>query len=145
MRKVEATINIRSSPEMVIQAFVEQEMLKAWWGVERSLIAKRIGGTYTLAWRIDDNGFGFVSTGVIGDLDPSRQLIVDEFVYLNPARPILGPMRLTVRALRNGDETTVLLVQEGYQEGDDWDWYYDSVRVAWPMALAELKMYLEKR
>jgi hypothetical protein len=47
--------------------------------------------------------------------------------------------------LENGSSLTKLkLVQGGYQNGDDWDWFYEAVKNAWPNVLEELKMFLEK-
>jgi uncharacterized protein YndB with AHSA1/START domain len=40
MRKVEVKINIRTSPEKVIAAFTNPDMLKEWWFVEKTLIEK---------------------------------------------------------------------------------------------------------
>ena len=54
MRKVEATININCSPEKIIEAFTESNKLHDWWQVEQTLIEKRNGGVYTLAWNITD-------------------------------------------------------------------------------------------
>lgn len=145
MRKVEVTIDIEVTPEKVIEAFTDSVMLRDWWGVERSFIEKRKGGLYTLAWNITDKGFGFVSTGTIKNYQPDRILEVDNFVYLNPNRPILGPMRLTVRTTEKDGKTQLYLCQDGYRDGTDWDWYYDAVKEAWPTVAKTLKDYLEKR
>lgn len=61
-----------------------------------------------------------------------------------PERPFLGSMGLTVRAVKNDGLTNVYLCQDGYQEGDDWDWYYQAVKEAWPNVMQEFKKYLEK-
>lgn len=41
MRKVEVKINIRTSPEKVIAAFTNPDMLKEWWFVEKTIIEKK--------------------------------------------------------------------------------------------------------
>ena len=54
MRKVEVKINIRTSPEKVIAAFTNPDMLKASWFVEKTLIEKKSGGVYTLTWNVTE-------------------------------------------------------------------------------------------
>ena len=119
-------------------------MLRAWWDVERTLIEKRIGGLYTLAWDITDRGFGFISTGVIRNYIPESVLEIDNFIYLNPGISILGPMKLTVYAKKKRSGAELYLCQDGYQTGRDWDWYYEAVQQAWPVVANKLKRYLEK-
>ena len=144
MKKVEVILEIHTIPSRVIEAFTIDAMLRAWWDVERTLIEKRIGGSYTLAWNITDKGFGFVSTGIIKNYIPDSVLEVDNFIYLNPGISILGPMKLTVHAKEKGNGTELYVCQDGYQTGRDWDWYYNAVQEAWPAVLNKLKEYLEK-
>lgn len=119
-------------------------MLYAWWGVERTLIEKRIGGLYTLAWDITDKGFGFVSTGIIKNYEPESVLEIDDFIYLNPGIAILGPMKLSIRANEKRYGAELHLCQDGYQSGPDWDWYYKAVQRAWPVVAGKLREHLEK-
>ncbi|MBX2965287.1 MAG: SRPBCC domain-containing protein [Cyclobacteriaceae bacterium] len=70
MRKVKASIDINTPPEKIIQAFTDSDMLRDWWSVERTLIVKRTGGLYVLAWNITDKGFGYVSSGIISKPGP---------------------------------------------------------------------------
>lgn len=60
MKKVEVNLSINTTPEKVIQAFTDPNQLGEWWGVEKSLIQKKIGGLYTLAWSITEKGMGYV-------------------------------------------------------------------------------------
>ena len=143
MRKVEVTTGIQTTPEKVIAAFVEFDMLRQWWLVERALIQKNRGGAYTLAWNISDKGIGYVATGIVKEYDPGATLVVDNFTYLNPERSILGPMTLTVNAFEKSGRTEIFLCQDGYRHGTDWDWYYEAVRQSWPAVLKTLKEYLE--
>ena len=145
MRLVAASIEINARPEKILPAFLNQEHLKAWWGVERSLIEPKAGGVYTLAWNISEQGIKFISTGVIEELIPGEYLMIKNFVYLNPEKKILGPMELEIDLIETGDNLTkVGVVQSGYKYGGDWDWYYDAVVKAWPQTLELLKNYLEK-
>ncbi len=144
MRKVEASILIHQPASKVFDAFTETALLRGWWGVERCLVEKRQGGIYSLAWDISEKGFHYISTGVITVYKPAQELLIDHFVYFNPGKQILGPTYLFVKLETNGDHQTKLqLVQGGYQLGGDWDWFYDSVKEAWPKVLENLKKFLE--
>lgn len=143
LRKLEARIEIKSSPASVISAFTDPAMLQAWWKVERSLIDLRPGGCYTLAWNISPQGFGYISTGIIREYDPHSLLVIDNFIYLNPERSLLGPMELSIRAREKGGATECYVCQDGYRHGGDWDWYYEAVKEAWPLVLGELKKFME--
>lgn len=143
MRKVEVKIHIKTKPENVIKAFIDPDMLNDWWGVERCLIESRIGGVYTIAWDVKESGMGYVSTGFIEKYDPSGELEISNFVYLNPEKPFLGPMKLTVSAKEKNGITEVYLCQDRYQNGEVWDWYYEAVREAWPEVMKSFKNYLE--
>jgi len=146
MRKVEVSLDIRVPAATIISAFTEAGMLRDWWAVERSLIEKRTGGLYTLAWGITEKGFGYVSTGSVQEYDPAGLLVIGNFTYLNPEKSILGPMTLRVNATPTTANTSSLyLCQDGYQIGGDWDWYYKVVTDAWPTVAVTLKNYLEKK
>lgn len=146
MRSVTAEALIASQPNSVLQAFLEQEHLQQWWGVSRSLVEPKAGGSYTLAWEISESGIKYISSGIIEKIEPHECLRVHKMVYLNPGRQILGPMELELKVSKTDEShTRVVLVQSGYQYGGDWDWYYDSVVQAWPYALDLLKKYLENK
>jgi len=145
MRKVEAEINIHQQAPVVFNAFTEPSLLKEWWGVERCLVEKKQGGLYSLAWGISNQGILYVSTGIITVFIPDRELMVDHFVYFNPEKPILGPTWLRIKLQKDHDYTLLQLTQGGYQDGTEWDWFYDSVKDAWPKVLKTLKEYLEER
>jgi uncharacterized protein YndB with AHSA1/START domain len=144
MRKVEVKLEIKTTPEKVINTFTELELLKQWWGVERSLIEKRNGGVYALAWNISEAGFKYISSGIINSYKPADHLYIDNFLYFNPEKSILGPMSLKIDVKEKGDTTELYLCQDGYKDGDDWDWYYEAVKQAWPAVLQELKKFLEE-
>lgn len=144
MRHVEATILIQAPTDRVLDAFLELSMLQDWWGVERALVEKREGGVYTLAWQTSEAGFHYVSTGIIERYVPGRELHIGHLVYLNPERPLLGPMDFWVRTEEVDGGTQLTIRQDGYGHGPDWDWYYNVVREAWPGVLQVVKVYLEK-
>lgn len=144
MRKVEAQTEIKSSPQNILSAFINPKMLNEWWGVERQLIQLKPGGIYSLVWKITESGIGFISTGIIEKYVQNEKLVIKDFVYFNPEKSILGPMSLSIVALPKGNVTELLICQDGYKTGGDWDWYYDAVTQAWPQALETIKDYLEK-
>lgn len=145
MKKVEATILIETNPEQVISAFTNPEKLAGWWQVEKTLIELKPGGLYTLAWVVTEKGMGYVSTGIIKTYQPESELVIENFVYLNPGKPFLGPMSLTVRATEKEVGTEVYLCQDGYHSGEGWDWYYEAVKQAWPQVMKTLKNYLKDK
>jgi hypothetical protein len=51
---------------------------------------------------------------------------------------------LTVSAKQKWNSAELTLCQDGYQNGVDWDWYYEAVKLAWPSVAQNLKKYLEK-
>lgn len=143
MRSVEASVIINKPPSEVMSLFTEPGHLGKWWDVERSLIDLRKGGLYTLVWGISGNGMNYVSTGVIGEYISDCQLRIDQWVYLNPGRQILGPMELLILTTPENGKTALTIVQRGYQNGDDWDWYYHAVKDAWPSLVARIREYAE--
>jgi uncharacterized protein YndB with AHSA1/START domain len=142
-RSVQASIRIRTTPQRVLDSFLQLELLRVWWGVERALIEPRSGGVYSLAWDISKAGFKYISSGIIASYQPHQHLHIESLVYFNPERQLLGPMNLKIDMETERDETQLHLVQDGYQTGADWDWYYVSVHEAWPAVLQNLKGFLE--
>jgi uncharacterized protein YndB with AHSA1/START domain len=143
MRTVEHSIEIATQPSQVIKAFTEPELLKAWWGVDRSLVEKRPGGLYSLIWNINEQGMGYVSTGIVQQYEPNGLFEVADLVYFNPERAIMGPLTLRVIAKIKDGKTLLNLSQGGYLDGDDWDWFHAAASEAWPAAIQRLKAYLE--
>lgn len=59
MRVVVINMEIKTKPVDVIRAFTEPDLLRNWWGVERTLIELKVDGLYTLAgfWKIGHESF----------------------------------------------------------------------------------------
>lgn len=143
MRKVESKTKIKASPEKIIDAFTDYDLLRQWWGVERALIEKREGGVYALAWNISDEGFKYISSGIISSYKPGNHLYIGNYLYFNPEKPILGPMSLKIEVNRKDNLTGLYICQDGYKDGADWHWYFEAVKEAWPVVLKNLKNILE--
>lgn len=143
MRFVETTINVQAAPDAVLRAFTDVEAMRQWWGVDRGLVESREGGVWALAWKASAEGFQYAMTGSITKLRPERTLVISNLVYFNADRSLLGPMALSINAMPDDKGTTMTIRQDGYQDGPDWDWYYDAVRAAWPNAAKQIKNFLE--
>jgi uncharacterized protein YndB with AHSA1/START domain len=143
MRTVETRIQVARSPQAALQVFLDLETMKRWWHVERGLVEAREGGVWALAWERSEHGFKYVITGRIARLEAGRKLVIGEMLYFNPDRPVLGPMALTVEVSPAGNGCELIIRQDGYQDGPDWDWYYKVVSWAWPEVAKDIKQFLE--
>jgi uncharacterized protein YndB with AHSA1/START domain len=143
MREVRAEIEVAAAPQAVLSAFTEVDAMREWWGVDRGLVERRVGGVWALTWEVTERGFRYAQTGVIQALRPGELLHIGHLLYLNPERPVLGPMELTVVVVPQERFSRLTVCQTGYKEGADWDWYYSAVTEAWPRTLPLVKQYLE--
>ena len=143
MREVSAQIVVAASCERALRAFLEVDAMRQWWGVERGLVETHEGGVWALAWERSDHGFRYVSTGTIAAYRPGEYLRIENMVYLNPDHVVLGPMQLHVSVSDDEGGTLLAVRQSGYQEGEEWDWYYQAVVQAWPVTLEMVKEFLE--
>ncbi|MCF8260569.1 MAG: SRPBCC domain-containing protein [Melioribacteraceae bacterium] len=146
MREVKCDINISAETKDVLSVFTEHEHLQNWWKVDKSKIEKRAGGAYLLAWLNETGTFSYISASKIRKYEPSSILHLEDCFYFSPNTEILGPMELIFEVKESGKGKTILQVcQTSYQTGGTWDWYYESVKNAWPGALTEIKKYIEQK
>lgn len=145
MRSVQAEIEIKASPLRIIQAFLDAEDLRRWWGVARSLVQQKPGGVWAMAWEVTTSGMKYVTTGIIETIHADGYLKITHLVYLHPEKHILGPMEMeiTVQSI-SADFSIIRVEQSGYLHGGDWDWYYEAAAHGFPHSLNLLKNYLEK-
>lgn len=143
MRAVTATCNIEAPSTRVLEQFVDVEAMRRWWSVDRGLVEPRAGGLWALAWEVSPQGFRYVTTGTIDVYEPGRRLEIVDLVYFNPKRSVLGPMQLFVMVQPSEEGTRITVRQDGYQYGEDWDWYHEAATEAWLATLELLKQYLE--
>jgi uncharacterized protein YndB with AHSA1/START domain len=139
-------MEINVTPEKIMNAFLQQDMLNGWWSVERSFIEAKTGGTYLLLWGVSENGVKYMNAGIIESFHPANHLHISNWMYVNPEKQILGPQHLKIDVEPSSGGSLLKLSQGDYPEnaGEDWEWYYEVVRDAWPFVLKELKAYLEK-
>ncbi|HAV24489.1 MAG TPA: hypothetical protein DCX46_13580 [Bacteroidetes bacterium] len=143
-RSVSSSIEVSAHPFRALHAFVDLDMMRSWWRVERGLVQPRAGGVWALAWERTDAGFRYFESGIVKVYTPGAELVVDNVVYFNPEHPVFGPMRLRVLVRASDGGSVIHVTQDGYGDGAEWDWYYEAVRQAWPATLGLLKQWLEE-
>jgi uncharacterized protein YndB with AHSA1/START domain len=143
-RTVEATTNISASPGEVLEAFLDDGDLKAWWKVSRTLVEQKEGGVWSITW--DDWGdekTHHAWIGVIENLTADR-LVIGHLVMIEPDMPLLGPMQLEIRVKPARGGTTLTLSHRGYQYGDHWDKIYDMVVNGWDHVLGDMEAWVQE-
>jgi Activator of Hsp90 ATPase homolog 1-like protein len=120
VRDVTAEIRIAAKPADVLRAFLELKALKQWWGVDRALVEQRPGGVWALAWERSDRGFRYVTVGIIHSYQAGEYPHIEKMLYFHPDYM----MDLNVAVKTAGNETLLIVLQEGYQSGAVRDWYY---------------------
>ena len=143
-RFVESEIRIKASASEILDALLEYKHLKEWWGVDDAFIEKKDGGLYTLAWMKSSEGIKFISTGRIKLYNFRSHLELEDMIYLNAEKPILGPCSVRYDIEEKKNYSILKVKQSGFQKGEQWEWYFKAVSDGWPQALIFLKKYLEK-
>ena len=143
-RTISRSIRIQASARRVLDAFLDVELMKQWWGATRGLVEARKGGVYALGWSPAPPGYQYVVCGVLKSFAPGRRLRIEPLVYFNAERPVLGPMGLAISVREKEGGTRLTVRQDGYGEGPDWDWYHQAVLQGWKDALRNVKRFLER-
>ena len=143
-RFVQSEIRIKANTSEILDALLTIKHLKQWWGVDSGLIQKKDGGLYTLTWLRSKDGIKFISSGRIKLYNRRSHLHLEDMVYINSEKPIIGPCQLRFDIEEKSNYSILKVVQTGFQKGKIWDWYYQAVSDGWPEALIMLKKYLEK-
>jgi uncharacterized protein YndB with AHSA1/START domain len=142
-RTVETTRIISASPEEVLNAFLDDGDLKAWWKVSRSLVEQKEGGIWSITW--DDWGEEKTQhawIGVIEEITPDR-VLVGHLVMIEPDMPLFGPMQVEI-SVKPADQGTALTVSHrGYQYGEHWDKIYELVVNGWDHVLGDLEAWVQ--
>jgi uncharacterized protein YndB with AHSA1/START domain len=143
-RTVETTRIISGSPEEVLNAFLDDGDLKAWWKVSRSLVEQKEGGIWSITW--DDWGEEKTQhawIGVVEELTPKR-LLVGHLVMIEPGMPLFGPMQLEISVQPADDGTSLTVSHRGYQYGDHWDRIYELVINGWEHVLGDMQAWAQE-
>ncbi|MCZ6826015.1 MAG: SRPBCC domain-containing protein [Gammaproteobacteria bacterium] len=140
-RSVEATTTISARPDEVLGAFLDDDALKAWWKVSRSLVEQKQGGVWSITW--DDWGpekTQHAWIGVIEEITPDR-LVVGHLVMIEPGMPLLGPMQLEITVKPADGGSALAVSHRGYGYGDHWDSIYDAVVQGWEHVLGDMEAW----
>ncbi len=143
-RSVDTDVIMSASPEKVLQAVLNDEDLKAWWNVSRSLVEPEAGGVWSITW--DDWGQEKTQhawSGVIEEITPNR-LVIGRLVMNEPGMPLLGPMQLEITVNPTEGGTSLSLSHRGYGYGEHWDTMYDLVVRGWDHVLGDMQAWFQE-
>ncbi len=144
-RTVETTRVISATPAEVLDAFLDETDLQAWWKVSRSLVERKQGGVWSITW--DDWGEDKTQhawIGVIEELTPDR-LLVGHLVMIEPDMPLFGPMQLEIRVQPADGGTSLTVSHRGYRYGEHWDRIYQLVVNGWDHVLGDMQTWFLAR
>ena len=146
-KRIISEIRIKSKAKVILEALLELEHLKQWWGVDSCFIQPKDNGLYCLTWLKSVDGIKFISTGRIGLYNPRSHLHLEDMLYINSEKPILGPFTIRFDVEEKDHYSILTVIQNGFIKngGELWDWYYRAVSDGWPEALIILKKYLESQ
>lgn len=143
-RSVDTQVVISASSDKVLEAFLNDDDLKAWWKVSRSLVEPKTGGIWSITW--DDWGpekTQHAWIGVIEEITPNR-LVVGHLVMIEPDMPLLGPMQLEITVSPAEGGTSLSLSHRGYRYGEHWDSIYDAVVQGWDHVLGDMQEWVQE-
>ena len=143
-RSVDTEVVISATPEKVLQAFLNNDDLKAWWQVSRSLVEPEAGGVWSITW--DDWGpeqTQHAWSGVIEEITRNR-LVIGHLVMIEPDMPLLGPMQLAITVQPAEGGTLLSLSHRGYRYGNHWDTMYDLVVHGWHHVLGDMQAWFQE-
>ncbi len=141
---VQSEIRIQATVSQILNAILEVDHLQSWWGVSSGLIQKKDGGIYTITWLKSEHGIKFISTGRIKLYDRHSHLHLEDMIYINSERGILGPFDIQYNIDVHKGFCILKVRQGGFEKGKKHEWYYNAVSEGWPQALIMLKRYLEQ-
>jgi len=145
-KRVISEIRINAKAKVILEAFLHLEHLKSWWGVDSCFIQPKDSGLYCLTWLKSTEGIKFISSGRIKLYNPRSHLHIEDMLYINSEKPILGPFTLNIDVEEKYNHSILRIIQGGFIKGggEIWDWYYKAVTDGWPEALIIIKKYLEE-
>jgi uncharacterized protein YndB with AHSA1/START domain len=153
---VDATIEIRATPRVVLDAFFNAASLSAWLRTVRSVTIPQALGPYAVEWptsqeRDDVLGrLGGVLRGTVLQVEPTRGFSLTDVFWLPPFGHPVGPMALEVTCrlgvTADAEPATLLRVtQSGFEESVRWRRYYEVAQAEWQASLGSLQALLEKQ
>ena len=149
---VTRTLLIPAPPARVMAAFFNEQDLKQWWQVTKSLTVPRALGMYAIEWQSTDfkdqvlGRLGGAFHGTIIDYRPNGAFFLADAFWQPPDGDPIGPMALEVQARPHGNGRVTLLTvrQSGEGEGPRWERYFQIMGHGWEGALQEMKDYMDR-
>jgi hypothetical protein len=144
----------------VVRAFFDAGALGAWWQATCSITLPRTLGPYVIEWETSEDRddvlgrLGGVMRGTVMQIDATHGFFLADLYWLPPDGPPIGPMALEVSCTAKPSvgvdsittdepETTLRIVQTGYDQSPRWQRYYEVFGTGWVRALTALKGLLE--
>lgn len=143
-RSVDTEATLSASPDDVMQAFLDENYLKAWWKVSRTFVEPKVGGVWSITW--DDWGEEKTQhawIGVIEELTPTN-LVIGHLVMIEPDMPLLAPMQIEINVSATDGGTALTLSHRGYGYGDHWDKMYELVVNGWDHVLGDMDAWFQE-
>ena len=157
--KLDLTVIIHASQDLVLKAFFDNDALGAWWSTSRSVTIPRVLGPYVVEWQPTDfrddvfGRLGGILRGTVMQFDATTGFFLADVFWLPPDSDPVGPMALEVvcRAIAQPestgtprDGTTVHVTQTGFEDSLRWRHYYELINAGWEQALHSMKTLLER-
>jgi hypothetical protein len=145
---------IKAPPQRILKAFFEPQALHAWWEVAHAVTTPRVLGPYAVAWETTEfrdavlGRLGGVFRGTVMQFQADRGFFVADVFWLPPDGDPIGPMAFEVQCTPAAADaegaTEVQVTQQGYEDSERWQRYYEVIGLGWTRALVSLKSLLEK-
>ncbi|HUR35370.1 MAG TPA: SRPBCC domain-containing protein [Vicinamibacterales bacterium] len=153
--KLDVSLEIVSTVELVFAAFFDSPALSAWHGTTRAIAVPRLLGPYVLEWppsveRDEMLGrMGGIFRATVMHIEPNDHVFLADAFWLPPDGGPLGPLAVqitfTAKAMPDGSQSTLVrVVMTGFDDGVRWRRYLGLATAQWQKALGVLKMLLEK-
>jgi uncharacterized protein YndB with AHSA1/START domain len=153
--KLDVSLDIAASVELVFNAFFDAAALGAWHGTSRSIAVPRLLGPYVLEWPPSADRdpllgrMGGIFRATVMHVEPNDHLFLADAFWLPPDAGPLGPLAVQVtftpKATPDGTSSTLVrVVMTGFDQGERWTRYLTLATAQWQKALGVLRMLLEK-
>lgn len=143
-RKVEAEIEINSSPERIWRAITEAKELMRWFPLSAE-VEPGEGGKVIFSW---------------GDLYPGEEAVIEKWLPESRLRIVYGQaatgemgmpddsqdaevMAVDYHIESKGGKTVLRVIHSGFGTDDQWDEWYDGTVRGWQFELRSLRNYLD--
>ena len=134
-KSIDVSVEINADAAAVWHAISNAEELRRWFSLDAAL-TPGVGGEMTLSWGPDVKG----TAGIAVWEENAHLQCVEE--WPGDLEPVRVAVDYTIEA-REGS-TVLRVVNSGFQAGEDWSDYLDTLDSGWRYFLWNLKVYLER-